>query len=258
MHTGAGRVDYHHVWMSVLGDKVIGEDIFHIAGKPFAVGYAVGGCIGSGIFNGLGNIFYTNDFACSCADKLRYCSRAGIKVVNGLGSVKGGEFPCLAVQLEGLRGIGLVERFGAYAEAEVLHLLVDGGTAAEEDTFLIGYTVVSFGIDNVIQRRDLWETVPYILQKRFDGGGGSAKTDDQHNLPVFGGAHEHIAQKSVILPYVIETQPVTQCVFLYGKTNCIRRLPLEIAFFDIQNLVEKFANVEAQSGVGIRGGSLSG
>jgi hypothetical protein len=33
VHSGAGRIHYHHVGTPVLGDEGVGEHIFHVAGE---------------------------------------------------------------------------------------------------------------------------------------------------------------------------------------------------------------------------------
>ena len=70
---------------------------------------------------------------------------------------------------------------------------------------------------------------------------------DEHNFAFFRSTDEHIAEKAVIFPDIVEFIPVFYAELLDKQANSIAGFRLQMAFFDIQDFVEEFAHVEAQT-----------
>ena len=137
VHSGAWRIDDDYVRLSVGCDKLVGEEVFHIAGKEFAVGDAV--CLGVdfGILDGFRDVFDADYPGCAGRDELRDGASAGVEVIDKLVAAQTGPVAGDLVELVGLKGVGLVEAFGANFEAQALHLFVDGLLALVEYAGLV-------------------------------------------------------------------------------------------------------------------------
>ena len=78
MHAGARRIYYHHVGAAVLGNEVIGEHIFHIAGIKQGVVDAVDLGVDFGIGNSLRHILYAYHPAGAAAHEVGNGAGAGV------------------------------------------------------------------------------------------------------------------------------------------------------------------------------------
>ena len=56
MHTGTRRVGDYHVRVSMIGDKLVGEDILHVSCEERRVVDAIDGRVDLGVLNSLGHI----------------------------------------------------------------------------------------------------------------------------------------------------------------------------------------------------------
>ena len=82
VHAGTGWVGDDDVRTAVLGNEVVGEDVFHVAGKEQGIVDAVDLGIDFCILDSLGYIFYTNDFAGLAGHEIGDGAGAGVEVVD--------------------------------------------------------------------------------------------------------------------------------------------------------------------------------
>ena len=159
------------------------------------------------------------------------------------------QLPHHAVQVVGLKGIGLVERLRAHLEAQVFHLFEDMVVALEEDDVLVADGVVAFLVVEIEQRTDLRETVCYILQQAFCLTLTvlivEVELYDDHPLACVRVADDDVAQQSRLLPQVEEGDAVLQCIVAYGVSYLVVERLHQVALFDGQNLVEGSRDVES-------------
>ena len=118
----------------------------------------------------------------------------------------------------------------------------------EQDRGEVSYGIIQLFVDNVVETGNLWETGRYGIQEglsvRFLFPG---EADDEHDLAGFGGPDEHVAEKTAVLPDVVEFVAVVDAELLDKQADRIGWLRLEPAFLDVQDLVEELAHVEAQA-----------
>lgn len=111
VHSGTGRVGDDDIGTAVLVDEVLCQHVFHISGKEQCVFNSVNLGIDLGVFNGFGHIFYADYLACVLGYEIGNECRAGIKVINKLVTGQSGKVACYFVEVVGLFGVGLIERF---------------------------------------------------------------------------------------------------------------------------------------------------
>lgn len=102
-----------------------------------------------GVFNGFGHIFYADYLACVLGYEIGNGTRAGIKVINKLVTGQSGKVARYFVEVVGLFGVGLIERFGTYLEAQSLHFLEDVVFPLEGVYLEVGDGIVALIINNV-------------------------------------------------------------------------------------------------------------
>ena len=83
MHTGARRVGDDHIGAAVSGDKLVGENVFHVAGierrlavQPIQFG------IHLRVLNGFGHILNAHNVARLAGHKVGNRARTGVQVVD--------------------------------------------------------------------------------------------------------------------------------------------------------------------------------
>ena len=82
VHAGTGRIGDDDVRASVLGDKLVGEYVLHIAGIEQGVGDAVDVGVDLGILDGLGDVFDANDLTGLTGHEIGDGACAGREVVD--------------------------------------------------------------------------------------------------------------------------------------------------------------------------------
>ena len=244
MDAGAGRIQDDDVGVAVTGDEFSVQDIFHVPGEERTVVDPIGGRIGLRIFDCLRNIFNANDFRCLSGDELGDGSGAGIEVVHHLVPRQGGEFAGDAVQPLGLERIGLVEGLRADLETQAFHLFVDGFVTPVQDRGLVADGVVQF----LIQGRNLREGGRDGVQQGFPPlRVFVGEADDEHDGALLGRPDKHVAEITAVFADVIELVTVFDAEALDKQPDSIGRLRLKVALPDVQDLVEKLSDMEAQS-----------
>ena len=82
VHAGPWRVGDNDVRTSVLGDKLVRQDVFHVAGKEQCVLNAVDLGVDLGVLDGFGHILDADDLPCLSCHEVGDGPRAGIQVLN--------------------------------------------------------------------------------------------------------------------------------------------------------------------------------
>lgn len=149
VHSGTGRVGDDDIGTAVLVDEVLCQHVFHISGKEQCIFNSVNLGIDLGVFNGFGHIFYADYLACVLGYEIGNGTRAGIKVINKLVTGQSGKVARYFVEVVGLFGVGLIERFGTYLEAQSLHFLEDVVFPLEGVYLEVGDGIVALIINNV-------------------------------------------------------------------------------------------------------------
>ena len=111
---GVGNDD---VGPAVLLDKVIGQQVLHVAGVEEGVGNAVDVRIDFGILYGLGYILDAYHLASLSSYEVGNRSRTCVEVIDQLVACQAGKFAGYLIELVGLLAVSLVERLGSYFEA---------------------------------------------------------------------------------------------------------------------------------------------
>ena len=142
----------------------------------------------------------------------------------------------------------MVERFGADAEGEILHTLFDVVSAAPSKHFLVGNRVVRLEVDDVKQRRDLRELVGHGVHhvgNRFLVV--FAEDNDEHHFSGRNDAHHQRTHKSLLRFQVVERVAAVERVPADEQAYAVRQVVLQVAFVDVEHLVECAGNVKSQS-----------
>ena len=260
MDAGTRRVEHHDVGLSVFRDKRSVQHIFHVAGKEFRIVDAVYGRVDLGVGDGFGHILDAHDFACQRREEQRNRSRASVEVINhGLIRIYTGrnafpyEIAHHGIKPVRLRRVGLVERLGTDLETEAFHLFIYGFGAVVQEAGQVAEIVVSLGIDDIIQRGYLRETGLDRFQQRLTDRPSrftlrlAAETEHEHVLAGGSGAYDHRTQETPVLAQIVETQSMVDGVLLDEQADGIGRFALQMAFPDVQHLVEEAADMESQS-----------
>ncbi|OAV63841.1 hypothetical protein Barb4_04673 [Bacteroidales bacterium Barb4] len=151
MHTGAGRVGDDNVRATVAVNEGFVQKVFHIASVEKGVCDAVQGGVYFGIFDGFGNVFDADHLTGLTGDEVGDGAGAGVKVIDKFAAGQSGELAGNFVEIVSLFAVRLVEGFGTNFEGKPLHLFDDMVFAAKKEHVLIGYRVVAFFVDNVLQ-----------------------------------------------------------------------------------------------------------
>ena len=122
MHTGTGWVGDNNVRTSVLGNKVVGEDILHVTSIEQCIVNAVNPTVDFSILDSFRYIFYSNHLAGLTCNEIGDGTSAGIEVVNNLMTRQIGKLASDAVEVVCLFGICLIERL--WTDFELQGLLI--------------------------------------------------------------------------------------------------------------------------------------
>ena len=119
MHSGTGRVYYHHVGTAMLRDETVGKDILHVAGIEKCIVDTVHSRINFRIGNSLLHVFYAYHLPCSAGYEICDGPRTGVQVVHKRKCLtaasifqirlKSGKSTCHLVEIIRLARIGLIE-----------------------------------------------------------------------------------------------------------------------------------------------------
>ena len=152
MHSGTWRVGDDDIWATVLGDEVIGQDIFHIACIEEGILDVVHLRIHLCILDSLWHVFDADYLLCLVSHEVGDGSRAGVEVVDQLVSGEVGKLASYAVEVVSLLSVGLIETLWTHLEFQVLHQLEDVVVALEEDEIQVVDGVISLLVVHVHER----------------------------------------------------------------------------------------------------------
>ncbi len=81
VHSCTWRIRHNDIWLSMLFDEVISENVFHISRKERSVLNFVDLAVYLCVFDGLLDILYANDTLCLTCDEVRYRARTRVKII---------------------------------------------------------------------------------------------------------------------------------------------------------------------------------
>ena len=142
------------------------------------------------------------------------------------------------------------------------HLFFDvvGATVGDDVEVAIG--VVEFGVDDVLERGDLWEAaVEHVEQGEEARGVVLCHDDDDHPVAERGVADDEVAEEARVVAYVVVFQMVLFGRMAHGEAYVVAGVGLEGAVLDGQDLVEELWDMEpegALGGLGDAGSELFG
>ena len=156
-------------------------------------------------------------------------------------------FPGDLVELESLLSVCLVERLGPYLEAQPLHLFVNGIIPFVKDAGLVRDAIVEFGVDDIIKRCNLRESIRNGIQEGLPAVEILSKADNHHGRSGLACTNEHRAQYAMVLPDIIEWDAMLKSILFDKEPNTVGWFRLQIALLQIEDLIEKFADMEAKA-----------
>ena len=251
MHTGARRVGDDHIGAAVSGDKLVGENVFHVAGierrlavQPIQFG------IHLRVLNGFGHILNAHNVARLARHKVGNRPGTGVQVVDQLVAREFGEVTCHLIQFVGLLAVGLVETLRPHFEAQSLHRLVNEVGAGIGHHIEIADRVVALRVVDIEQRSDLGEGgvqvghhvecgLLFLIRR-------DAKLHQEHDFARRGGAEHDVAHQSAIGTQVVEFQTASDGIVAQVVANAVVDVAHQVALVDVENLVECSRNVETE------------
>jgi hypothetical protein len=109
VHAVARWIGDDYIGLTVLRDKCVVEDVFHVAYVELAIGDIVAPALILASAIAFGNGFYTNDLFGIFRNELRNGSGSGVQIIHSFVSGKAGKFARDFVEFVRLVRIGLVK-----------------------------------------------------------------------------------------------------------------------------------------------------
>ena len=94
MHACTGRVGNDDIWLTMLCNKLVFENVLHVASIEKGVAYAIDLRVYLSILYGILNILYTNDLLSTTGYEISYGACTGVEVIDELGTRESGKVAC--------------------------------------------------------------------------------------------------------------------------------------------------------------------
>lgn len=130
-------------------------------------------------------------------------------------------------------------------------MFLDVVEASVGDDSLVAIGVVEFGVDDVLQRGDLWEALgEHVEQGEEAFWIVVGHHDDNHPLTGGSVADDEVAQKARVVANVIVFKPMGFCMIAYSEAYIVAWILLQGAMLNVEHFVEELWDVKAEGAGG--------